>query len=149
ERPESPSHALDVVRRDDGVWVELREASRLDRDVVVRWAVTTPKVGLSLSTGRPERARALAGDAFGLLTIVPPSSVASFRPVNRDLIVRLDTSGSMANEPLEQARRVVSALIDTLREDDQLELIEFSTAARRWKDYPVSATASARREALG
>src|SRR4029079_11522671 len=119
ERPESPSHALDVIRREDGVWVELREASRLDRDVVVRWAVSTPKVGVSLSTGRSARRRALSGDAFGLLTIVPPSSVASFRPVSRDLIVLLDTSGSMSGAPLEQARRVVSALIDTLRDDDQ------------------------------
>ncbi len=142
-RPESPSHAIDAVRREDGVWVELRDSVRLDRDVVVRWAVATPKVGISLATGRR------AGAGYGLLTVVPPSSEAGLRPVSRDLIVLLDTSGSMGGEPLDQARRVVSALIDTLREGDQLELIEFSSAARRWKSEPVSATASARREAQG
>jgi len=49
---------------------------------------------------------------------------------------------------LAQAVRVTSALVDTLRDDDQLELVEFSDSPRRWKRGPVAATASARREAL-
>src|SRR5690606_27588243 len=71
-RPSSPSHR--VERRADGT-IELASASRLDRDIVVRWAVARPEVGLSLACARPPatpHADAPApNDAFGLLTIVP------------------------------------------------------------------------------
>ena len=43
--------------------------------------------------------------------------------------------------PLAQARRVCLALIDTLAETDQLEMIEFGSRAVRWKRGAVSATA--------
>lgn len=119
----------------------------LDRDVVVRWPVASPTVGLSLDTFRPERG-ALAGRAFGLLTIVPPAREARAAAFARDLVVLLDTSGSMEGEPLAHARRVVSALVDGLRDDDTLELIEFSDAPRRWHRRPAKATASAREDAL-
>jgi Ca-activated chloride channel family protein len=62
--------------------------------------------------------------------------------VPRDLIVLLDTSGSMSGEPLDQARRVVNAMIDTLGERDRLEIIEFSNQPRRWKSGAKEATES-------
>ncbi len=115
--------------------------------MVVRWKVATPRVGLALEVCRSDRP-AISADAHGLLTIVPPSLDAGTRPVPRDLIVLLDTSGSMGGAPLEQAVRVTSALVDTLRADDHLELIEFSSSARRWKVSPVAATEPARRDAI-
>ncbi len=152
-RPESPSHAIDVAPHEDGVEVSLRHGAgaRLDRDVVVQWPAAAQGVGASLDLGRPRAGRATsAGDhaAYGLLTILPPSPEIATRPLPRDLIVLLDTSGSMGGEPLSQAVRVVSALVETLREEDQLELIEFSSAARRWRGAPVAATSAARREAI-
>ncbi len=149
-RPESPSHAL-LIEGEPGtprVSFAAEGGARLDRDVVVRWAVGEAKVGVSLDLGRPPADRASAASSYGLLTVVPPEPGSPARAVSRDLIVLLDTSGSMSGEPLNQARRVVSALIETLRDEDQLELIEFSSRARRWKTGPVAATLSARRDAL-
>jgi Ca-activated chloride channel family protein len=148
-RPESPSHAVEALTAGGTLRVELRDnaGARLDRDLVLRWCVATPKVGLSLDTGRAQRG-ASAQHAHALLTIVPPSLDGGRRAVPRDLIVLLDTSGSMHGEPLAQAVRVTSALVETLRADDRLEMIEFSSAARRWKAAPVAATETARREAL-
>jgi len=148
-RPESPSHAVESAQRNEGIVVTLREGAALDRDLVVRWRAAAPAVGLSLEVGRPGPGRGAERAGYGLLTVIPPASEASYRPVHRDMIVLLDTSGSMSGEPLAQAVRVVSALVDTLREDDQLEMIEFSSRARRWKSAPVRATAAARREAIG
>jgi Ca-activated chloride channel family protein len=82
------------------------------------------------------------------LTIVPPRLDGPPASFARDLIVLLDTSGSMGGRPLEQAQRILAAVIDTLGDEDTLELIEFSHAPRRWKNEPVRATAAARREAL-
>jgi Ca-activated chloride channel family protein len=165
-RPESPSHAIyaEAVHsrldyrspgcgaaspNDGGMRVELREAAgaRLDRDVVVRWWVAVPRMGLALDTGRTS-AGAVSRQAHGLLTVVPPSLDAGTKAVPRDLVVLLDTSGSMAGEPLAQAVRVTSALVETLREQDQLEMIEFGSLPRRWKHAPVPATEPMRREAL-
>ena len=97
---------------------------------MVRWAVADAEVGVALDVARPEAGHGASDFAFGLLTLVPPAIAE--RTVARDLIVLLDTSGSMHGEPLAQAKHVTCALIDTLGEDDTLELIEFSSAVRRW-----------------
>jgi Ca-activated chloride channel family protein len=147
-RPESPSHPLHSgqgLGRVDVTFGDERGAG-LDRDVVVRWRVAQMKVGAELDVARPTRA-AIADFAYGLLTLVPPSVEAHMPPVPRDLIVLLDTSGSMSGEPLDQARRVASALVDSLNDQDKLEIIEFSDRPRRWKAGPVNATASNRKEA--
>jgi len=148
-RPESPSHALTSFETRGALRIELKEklGARLDRDVVVRWPVAAMEVGLTLDTGRAAVEHARNATAYGLLTVVPPSVEGSRRSVVRDLIVLLDTSGSMGGAPLAQAQRITSALIDTLRDGDQLELIEFSSSARRWKHGPVAADAKARSEA--
>lgn len=147
-RPESPSHPLhsgrglgrtDVTFGDEG-------GVRLDRDVVVRWRVSGMSVGTSLDVARPASG-ANSAHAFGLLTMVPPRVEANMVPVARDLIVLLDTSGSMSGSPLDQARRVTMALVDSLTDRDQLELIEFSNSPRRWKSGSVAATESNRRDA--
>jgi Ca-activated chloride channel family protein len=144
-RVESTSHALHTEKglgRVDASFADERGA-RLDRDVVVRWRVATPQVGCALELSRPAR----AGESMlGLLTLVPPTPGAR-QAVARDLIVLLDTSGSMGGAPLDQARRVTGALIDSLTEQDQLELIEFSNAPRRWKSGSVAATAAHRQAA--
>ncbi|MFT3709612.1 MAG: VIT domain-containing protein [Archangium sp.] len=147
-RPESPSHPLHSGRglgRYDVTFGDERGAS-LDRDVVVRWRVSTLQVGTSLDVARPASG-VNSAHAFGLLTMVPPRVEANMTPVARDLIVLLDTSGSMSGSPLDQARRVTMALVDSLTDRDQLELIEFSNSPRRWKSGAVAATASNRRDA--
>lgn len=108
----------------------------LDRDIVLRWPVAQAAPGVSLSV-EP----AMVGDAsglFGLLTLVPPARPQ--RTIPRDLIVLLDTSGSMSGEPLAQAVEVVSTLVDSLGEHDRLELLEFSSSVSRWKRGPRTAT---------
>ncbi len=147
-RPHSPSHALHSGRSGDRVDVTFGDERgvALDRDVVVRWPVAGLTVGTSLDVSRPA-AGVTSDAAYGLLTIVPPSAQAKMTPVARDLIVLLDTSGSMSGSPIDQARRVTAALVDSLTERDQLELIEFSNSARRWKRGAVAATDANRRDA--
>lgn len=134
--PSSPSHALVVAANERGTQVTLAGDAPLDRDLVVRWAVAAEAPTLSLDAVRTTG----ENKAFGLLTLVPPRASAKGRATPRDVVVLLDTSGSMSGAPLEQARRVALALVDTLSERDGLELIEFSTAPRRFRPTSLPAT---------
>jgi Ca-activated chloride channel family protein len=147
--PESPSHAIRAGQRDDGLEVALAEdgGAALDRDLVVRWPVATPAVGLALDTGRAPAGRPHGDVGYGLLTLVPPAPGAIAPAFPRDLIVLLDTSGSMSGAPLAQARAVVTALVESLGDRDRLELIAFADRPRRWRARAVAATPAGREAA--
>lgn len=151
--PESSSHSLAVSTApgEENVLTLVslaEETARLDRDVVVRWPVASTRLGVTLVCGRPEPARAHAGSAYGLLTIVPPLPEAQGGRHPRDLIVLLDTSGSMSGKPLEQAKAVVRTLIETLGPADHLDLISFSSSVTRWRRWTTHADERARRDAI-
>lgn len=148
--PASPSHALRFTPGDGSVEVRLgaEEGAALDRDLVVRWRVAAPAAGLSLDAFRAPAAGRLAGRAFGLLTLVPPAAVAGDEALARDLVLLVDTSGSMDGRPLDQARAVLSALVETLGERDSLEMISFGSRPVRWRSRPAAVTAPAKAEAL-
>lgn len=116
--PGSESHRLEFV---DQRTVRFAEGEALDRDIVVRWAATTQDVGVHVSEGP-----GLPGDdgRYALVTVVPPSVMqAKFA---RDLIVLLDSSGSMGGEPIELAKVVVGDLLRSLEPGDHFEVLEFS-----------------------
>lgn len=143
--PESPSHAIQIdAAAPGGPRVVLGGGGRapLDRDVVVRWPVALEEASLAIDAARA----AAIGEACAVLTVVPPA--VARHTVGRDLVLLLDTSGSMGGEPLDQARRVAAALVTSLGEGDTLELVEFSTATRRFRPRAEAATAAVKRDAL-
>jgi len=150
QAPESPSHAIATHHAAGAIEVTLADDGRgaLDRDLVVRWPAAQPDVAAVLDTGRPAEDRAHADAAYGLLTLTPPRPDERRGGLPRDLIVLLDMSGSMAGQPLTQARRVVARLVETLGDADRLELIAFADRPTRWKARPVPATAAARQDAI-
>lgn len=147
-RPDSPSHPLRTSERVGvtDVCFHSDRSVRLDRDVVVRWQVARPEVGVTVEGARPS-GTAHGDRTYGLLTVVPPKA-DSRRALPRDLIFLIDTSGSMGGRPLDQAKRVVSAMIDTLDDHDRIELIEFGSRPVRFRKEPVAATRNGRREAI-
>ena len=131
----SPSHELTL---DEGV---VRLQGHLDRDVVLRWPVAHPEPSARLELARPTGHDATSGR----LVVVPPS--ADSRSWRRDLIVLLDTSGSMHGAPIEQLKTLTKALIASLCDEDQLEIVEFSSRVHRWREAPVAMTPEARAQA--
>ncbi|MFT7622842.1 MAG: Ca-activated chloride channel family protein [Myxococcota bacterium] len=153
--PVSPSHALHLPsfpgpgsQRETQVGLAAEGGAALDRDIVVRWSVATLEPGVGLVAARPDETSARASSAYATLTVIPPSGATELEPVARDLIVLVDTSGSQHGEPMDQSKRVVATLIQSLGESDRLEMIEFSNRPRRWSRKPESMTAAARKRAL-
>src|SRR5437867_7644411 len=68
--PRSPSHSIASIAEERGTRVSLASPSRLDRDLVVRWAAAGPAVGARLAEGD-----GLPGDSgrYGLVTLTPPA----------------------------------------------------------------------------
>jgi Ca-activated chloride channel homolog len=146
--PTSPSHSTTAAPISGGVQVTLAgAASALDRDVVVRWPSAGHETGLTLDTGRPAANRPHAKSAYGLLTVVPPLAEGVAHVIPRDLILLIDTSGSMGGAPLEQAKAVARAVVESLDVWDQIELIQFSSQPRRWRGHAEAATDGIRRKA--
>lgn len=133
--PSSPTHRVrfgsngSVVFENDG-------GEPPDRDVVVRWAVSAPEVGLVVDTARGPADQPNSASAFGLVTLVPPTSTESQAVLPRDLILLLDTSGSMDGRPLEIAKALALEVIASMGPADRLEMIEFSNEPRQWQSEP-------------
>jgi Ca-activated chloride channel family protein len=147
----SPSHTL-AIRTEVGATracLSCEQGAALDRDVVLQWRVSTPEVGAQLRHGMG--GGQLASRAFGLLTLVPPCNEESTRAsqgLARELVLLIDTSGSMGGQPLAQATQVLRHMIESLADGDLLEMIEFSMQPRRWSEAPVRIDATTRSEAL-
>lgn len=143
----SPSHAVHGEAGQGPAHVRVTDAA-MDRDVVVRWRTAVREVGLGLRVARPEVSCAHSGEAYGLLTLVPPAPGHTMARVPRDLILLLDISGSMDGQPLAAAQRVSGELIRSLDTADRLELIAFSTRPQPWLGAPCFATEGNKAAAL-
>jgi len=144
--PSSPTHGL-RLGPNGRVAFDVGGGEPLDRDVVVRWAVAAPQVGLTISTARLPADQPTASTAFGVVTLVPPSSTGAQATLPRDLILLLDTSGSMEGTPLETAKAMALEVIASMEPADRLEMIEFSSSPRRWQSKPKSCDERTRIEA--
>jgi Ca-activated chloride channel family protein len=136
--PCSPSHEMRSSAAGHTSRVALAGPARLDRDLVIRWQATRAAVGLSLVEGS-----GVAGDddRYAVLTLTPPRVPEAAFP--RDLTILIDASGSMAGEPLEQAKRVAEELIRGLASGDRFEVLAFANETAALTDGPTPAGAPA------
>ncbi|MFW5652966.1 MAG: VIT domain-containing protein [Planctomycetota bacterium] len=161
----SPTHPI-IARRMRNCVTLGREVSfnsdqgvALDRDIVVQWSAAGPQVNLQVDVARPKMLSKYPNDdtvshaeesdsAFGLVTLVPPIAGEAAPTIARDLVLLIDTSGSMSGLPLTRAKEVASGLIRSLTANDRLEMLEFSHRARRWQPTPERVTSATRDDAL-
>lgn len=123
----SPSHAVSIDR--DGEFRALvgYEASRVtpDQDFELYYTVSPENIGLNLLSYKE------AGqDGFFLLLVAPTIEVNPDEVVSKDLVIVLDTSGSMEGQKLSQAKAAVRYVIDHLNPTDRYNIVTFSTGVR-------------------
>jgi Ca-activated chloride channel family protein len=112
----------------------VRDQEEADRDFELTWKpVPAAAPRAAIFTHR-------RGDAdYALLMVVPPeptaAEAAEFRRMPRETLLVVDTSGSMQGASMEQARIALVHALETLREDDRFNVIEFNSKARAmWPD---------------
>jgi Ca-activated chloride channel family protein len=140
----SPTHDVDVFR--DG---ETRarvgyedENVRPDRDFVLYYSVTPEDVGLNVLSYRVD-----GEDGYFLLLAAPPVEVSTTEVVARDVLLVLDTSGSMEGEKLAQAKDALDFVLEHLNPEDRFNIVTFSTGVRRYARalQPASEAGAAQR----
>jgi Ca-activated chloride channel family protein len=135
----SPTHAISLKRTSDKeVTVSFdREQGLLDKDFQLFYATGDKDVGLTALTHRPSA----GSDGYFSLLISPRVEIPKEYQVPRDLVLVLDTSGSMRGPKMEQARKALKYVLDNLNPKDRFGLLNFATVVNRYEDKLLEANA--------
>jgi Ca-activated chloride channel family protein len=128
----SPSHRIALDQSTlTTARVELDPADRIpNKDFILKWSVSSEKPALGLLAHRS------AVDGFFTLLVQPKGIVSEFEAAPKEILLVLDTSGSMAGIPLEASKRFVRGALQTLGPRDTFNLIRFAGAAEIFSDGP-------------
>jgi Ca-activated chloride channel family protein len=129
----SPTHAIRVNRPNDHEAVVQFERNQalLAKDFQLFYAVGDKDIGLTALTHRP-----ISSDpGFFLLLISPRVEIPKDQTIPRDLVLVLDTSGSMRGVKMDQARKALKYCLDcNLGPKDRFGLINFATTVNQYSD---------------
>src|SRR5581483_10509904 len=108
----SPTHAIDVKRKGDReVAVEFeKNQARLDKDFQLFYGLGDQEIGLTPLAYRPVSAE----DGYFMLLISPQVESMRTTRLPRDLVLVLDTSGSMSDLKMSQAKKALKHLLANL-----------------------------------
>jgi len=137
-RLESPYHAIEVEQLGEGQRrIQLSQGEvPADRDFVLQWRLMLdglPQAALFSEQWRDRH--------YSLLMVMPPApeAVDTAGPRARELILVVDTSGSMHGDSMRQARHALRLALARLRPQDSFNLIRFN---HRFESlYPASVPA--------
>ena len=123
----SPSHAIDTESCGGAPCrAVLRGPVPANKDFVLDW---------SLAPGSAPAAAVITeqkdGRHYGLIMVVPPALEHRARPIAREAIFVIDTSGSMQGTSIVQAREALELAIRRLSVGDRFNVIEFNSYAQR------------------
>ena len=139
--PYSPTHQVQVTRRDNRLEVTLAEGSAATGDFELLLPLARGLIGLSLVPHHP------AGEDGYFLLLLAPGAAADAAALRRDVVAVIDVSGSMSGEKIQQAKSALIQLLGTLREGDRFRLVAFSGGVRRYAPGWTGVTADARHDA--
>jgi Ca-activated chloride channel family protein len=125
----SSTHPVSVARESDTHARVGYEGSNVipASDFDLYWSVDEGDVGVSLLSYQP------AGeDGFFLLLAAPKVTQDPGQVVSRDVLLVLDTSGSMQGEKIEQARKALDYILQRLNPSDRFNVVSFSTGVRQF-----------------
>jgi len=132
---ESRYHDVDIRQVDSGYQVELLRANEVtDRDFELSW---TP----ALQT-RPSTSLTTFNDGesvYAQLMLAPPLADA-ISPQAREVVLIIDTSGSMEGASLTQAKAALTHALKSLGPDDFFNLLQFSSSTEQLFDQSVPVT---------
>ncbi len=128
----SPTHAITLKRKSDNeLTVNFdRNQGLLDKDFQMFYSTSDKDIGLTALTHRPLSTE----NGYFSLLISPKFSIAKEYQVPRDMVLVLDTSGSMRGAKMDQARNALKYCLKNLGAKDRFALINFATTVNKYRD---------------
>jgi Ca-activated chloride channel family protein len=135
----SPTHAITLHRGGDKEVKVTFEKNQglLDKDFQLFYQLGDRDVGLTALTYRPVASE----PGYFLLLATPKVEMGQAHAVPRDMVLVLDTSGSMRGPKMEQARKALKFCLENLGPKDRFALFNFATTVNRYKDGLLNADA--------
>jgi len=122
---DSPSHRISVRPMAGFQRIELADLVELaDRDFELRWR--------PMPSTLPQRAvftEEVDGEHYALLLLLPPTLPG--KPLPREMILVVDTSGSMQGTAMQQAIAALDSALLRLGPDDRFNVIQFNSVSER------------------
>ena len=133
----SPSHPVAIDRSSDFSAVIGYEDSSVfaDKDFELYYTVSPDDIGLNLLSYKES-----GEDGFFVLLVAPTIETDPDQIVAKDVILVLDTSGSMHGEKLDQAKEAVTFVVDNLNPEDRFNIVTFSTGIRSYAQDLIPAS---------
>ncbi len=133
----SPTHEIITQRKSDKeVSLSLSKAGSLgDRDFQLFYSFSDKAVGMSMLTHRPIATE----DGYFSLMINPSMKGNKAKPMPRDFVFVMDTSGSMRGPKMDQAKKALRYCINSLGENDRFSMLNFATSVSLFRDEFVAA----------
>jgi Ca-activated chloride channel family protein len=136
----SPTHAISVARPNDKearITFE-RDQGLLDKDFQLFYTVSDKggsDVGLTALMHRPVRDQ----NGYFMLLVSPRVEMPKDGQIPRDMVLVLDTSGSMRGIKMDQARKALKYCLNNLTSRDRFGLINFATTVNKYTNGLVAA----------
>ncbi|MDB5313748.1 MAG: von Willebrand factor type domain protein [Gemmataceae bacterium] len=132
----SPTHAITITRKDEKeVAVEFaREQAMLDKDFQLFYGTGAGDIGVTPLVYKPITSE----DGYVMMLVSPQVGPAVVR-MPRDLVLVLDTSSSMSELKMQQAKKALKYCLAQLEPQDRFGVIKFSTSVTRFRDTLVEA----------
>ncbi len=127
----SPTHGIVVKRTNDKeVVVHFdRYQGLLDKDFQLFYTIGDKDIGLTALTHRP-----MSGEnGYFMLLVTPKVEMTQSHQIPRDVVLVLDTSGSMRGVKMEQAKKAMRYVLDNLTSGDRFAMMNFATVVNTYK----------------
>lgn len=135
QEPESPSHRIRLRRRKQLFEVEFAEREVVpDRDFVLTWRPQPGSVP-SLASFR----ETIDGATYLSVMVVPPTQAGPH--LARELVIVLDSSGSMSGPAFVAAQQAARAALAELRAGDWFNVVDFDSGATLFQANSVAVDA--------
>ena len=140
----SPSHKVSVRKQGENSARISFEAANVkpDKDFILYYALTEDDIGLSFLNWEGSE------DNYFMLLASPPYVSRKQRIINKNLIIILDSSGSMSGKKMDQAKEAVRFIIDHLEKGDKFALVDFDDGVDVFSSRLVPADVRNREKAL-
>jgi Ca-activated chloride channel homolog len=132
-----PTHAITTTRKNDKeVAIDFeRNQAILDKDFQLFYGSGDKDIGLTPLMYKPIGAE----DGY-FMFLVSPQVEAGMKRLPRDLVLVLDTSSSMSDIKMAQAKKALKYCLGQLQPDDRFGVIKFSTSVVPFRDKLVPAS---------